>query len=55
MGVYDYENLSKNKKAFTLAGSTKNGKLICEQFNYNYLAKDEKSGASKRLYGTIRR
>ena len=49
------ENLSKNKKAFTLAGSTKDGKLICEQFNYNYLAKDEKSGNSKRLYGTIRK
>lgn len=49
------ENLSKNKKAFTLAGSTKDGKLICEQLNYNYLAKDEKSGSSKRLYGTIRK
>ena len=49
------ENLSKNKKAFTLAGSTKDGKLICEQLNYNYLAKDEKSGVSKRLYGTIRK
>lgn len=49
------ENLSKNKKAFTLAGSTKDGKLVCEQLNYNYLAKDEKSGVSKRLYGTIRK
>ena len=48
-------NLSKNKRAFTLTGSTKNKNLICEQFNYNYLAKDEKSGASKRLYGTIRK
>ena len=48
-------NLSKNKRAFTLTGSTKNKNLICEQFNYNYLARDEKSGASKRLYGTIRK
>ena len=48
-------NLSKNKRAFTLTGSTENKNLICEQFNYNYLAKDEKSGASKRLYGTIRK
>lgn len=48
-------NLSKNKRAFTLTGSTENKHLICEQFNYNYLAKDEKSGASKRLYGTIRK
>ena len=48
-------NLSKNKRAFTLTGSTENKNLICEQFNYNYLAKDEKSGASKRLYGTVRK
>lgn len=49
------ENLSKNKKAFTLTGSTENGHLVCEQFNYNYLGKDSKSGAAKRLYGTVRK
>ena len=47
-------NLSKNKRAFTLTGTATNGNLICEQLNYNYLAKDEK-GASKRLYGTVRK
>lgn len=47
-------NLSKNKRAFTLTGTANKGNLICEQLNYNYLAKDEK-GASKRLYGTVRK
>lgn len=48
-------NLSSNRKAFTLTGRTEGKKLICENFNYNYLAKDEKSGTSKRLYGTIKK
>ena len=47
-------NLTKNKKAFTLTGRTEGKKLVCENFNYNYLAKDGKSGASKRLYGTVK-
>ena len=48
------ENLSKNKKAFTLTGSTETGHLVCEQLNYNYLGKDSKTGSAKRLYGTIK-
>ena len=47
------ENISKNKKAFTLTGFLKEGRLISESLNYNYSAKLEK-GKSKRLYGTIR-
>lgn len=47
------ENLSKNKRAFTLTGTVSNKNLICEQFNYNYLARDEKG--AKRLYGTIKK
>ena len=44
---------AKNKKAFTLTGSLKNKKLVVESFTYNYRAKDEKTGKSTRLYGTI--
>lgn len=47
------ENLSKNKRAFTLTGTIDNKNLICESFNYNYLARDEKG--AKRLYGTIKK
>ena len=47
------ENLSKNKRAFTLVGTIENKNLICESFNYNYLAKDGKT--AKRLYGTIKK
>ena len=46
------ENLSKNKRAFTLTGVIKNKNLVCESLNYNYLAKDQK--VAKRLYGTIK-
>ena len=47
------ENLSKNKRAFTLTGTIKDKNLVCESFNYNYLARDEKG--AKRLYGTIKK
>ena len=48
------ENISKNKKAFTLTGVLKENKLISESLNYNYSAQTQ-NGKSKRLYGTIRR
>lgn len=47
------ENLSRNKKAFTLRGAMNGSKLMIETFNYNYSAKDIKTGKSKRLYGTV--
>lgn len=47
------ENLSRNKKAFTLRGAMNGNKLMIETFNYNYSAKDIKTGKSKRLYGTV--
>ena len=45
-------NLSSNKKAFTLTGKLSKNSLICEQLNYNYLAKE--GNKSKRLYGTVK-
>ncbi len=49
------ENLqfAKNKRAFTLTGTLNEKKLIIEKFTYNYRAKDEKTGKSTKLYGTI--
>lgn len=44
---------AKNKKAFTLTGSLNNKKLVVESFTYNYRTKDEKTGKSTRLYGTV--
>ena len=50
------ENISKNKSAYTLTGRVdSNKKLVVEMFNYNYNGKDESTGRSKKLYGTIRR
>ena len=50
------ENISKNKNAYTLTGKVDgNKKLIVEMFNYNYQAKDDSTGKSKKLYGTIRK
>lgn len=46
------ENLSNNKRAFTLTGTISNKNLVCESLNYNYLARDAKG--AKRLYGTIK-
>ena len=28
--------------------------IVCESLNYNYRAKDAKSGKSTRMYGTVR-
>ena len=44
---------AKNKKAFTLTGSLNDKKLVVESFTYNYRTKDEKTGKSTRLYGTV--
>lgn len=49
------EQFSKNNKAFTLTGSLSNKKLIIESLNYNYSAKDNKSGKTQRIYGTIKK
>lgn len=49
------EQFSKNSKAFTLTGSLSNKKLIIESLNYNYSAKDNKSGKTQRIYGTIKK
>lgn len=47
--------LSKNKKAFTLTFNGTKDNMICESFNYNYMAKDSKSGKSVPVYGTIKK
>lgn len=49
------EQFSKNNKAFTLTGALDNKKLIIESLNYNYSAKDNKSGKTQRIYGTIKK
>ena len=46
--------LSRGKKSFTVAGKIQEGKFISESLNYNYRAKDAKSGKSTRMYGTVR-
>lgn len=48
------ENITQNKKAFTLIGEVKDKKLIVESLNYNYSSADPKTGKSKRLYGTVK-
>lgn len=45
--------ISKGKRAFTLAGNIANKKFIAESFNYNYRAST--NGESIRMYGTVRR
>ena len=47
--------LSKNRKAFTLTTHADGKKGIVESFNYNYIAKDSKTGKSVSLYGTIKK
>lgn len=49
------EQFSKNNKAFTLTGTLDNKKLIIESLNYNYSAKDNKSGKTQRIYGTVKK
>ena len=47
------KQFAKGNKSFTLKGKKEKGKLISESLTYNYRARDEKSGASKRLYGRV--
>lgn len=49
------KQFAKGNKSFTLTGKVAGNKLITESFTYHYTAKDGKSGASKKLYGTIRK
>lgn len=46
--------ICKGRKAFTVTGTLKENKFLPESFNYNYKAKDAKTGISKRIYGTIK-
>lgn len=53
--IGENQQFAKGKKSFTLTGKVDGKKLIAEGLTYNYRAKDAKSGASKRLYGTVSR
>ena len=53
--IGENKNLSNNKKAFSFIGTNDGGKLICESFTYNYLGKDAKTNASKKLFGRVTR
>lgn len=47
------KQFARGKKAFTLTGKADGKKLCCESLTYNYRARDEKNGQSKRLYGRV--
>lgn len=51
------ENLqiSRGRKSFALTGRIDNNKFIAESLNYNYTAKDGKTGNSTKVYGTVRK
>lgn len=49
------KQISRGKKTFTLSGSLADKKFVCESLNYNYRGKNEGSGKSVRVYGTIKR
>ena len=49
----DNKQFARGKKAFTLTGKADGKKLCCESLTYNYRARDEKNGQSKRLYGRV--
>ena len=53
--IGENQQFAKGKKSFTLTGRADGKKLIAEGLTYNYRAKDAKTGASKRLYGTVSR
>ena len=52
--IGENQEITRGKKAFTVSGRMNGKKFMCESFNYNYRAKNEK-GKSTRLYGTIKR
>lgn len=52
--IGENKEITRGKKAFTISGKMRGKKFMCESFNYNYRAKNEK-GKSTRLYGTIKR
>lgn len=46
--------ICKGRKAFTVIGKIDSGKFLPESLNYNYKVKDNNTGVSKRVYGTVR-
>lgn len=52
--IGENKEITRGKKAFTITGSMKDKKFMCESLRYNYRAKDE-NGKSTRLYGTMKR
>ena len=53
--IGENKQFARGNKSFTLSGKLNGKKLIAESLTYNYRAKDSKSNASKRLYGTVRK
>lgn len=51
--IGENKQFAKGKQTFTLTGRANGSKLIAESLTYNYRAKDAKTGASKKLYGTV--
>ena len=52
--IGENKEITRGKKSFTVSGRMNGKKFMCESFNYNYRAKNEK-GKSTRLYGTIKK
>ena len=52
--IGENSQITRGKKAFTIAGSLNEGKFITESFRYNYKVKDDE-GKSTRVYGTVRK
>lgn len=52
--IGENKEITRGRKAFTVSGTMKGNKFMCESLNYNYQAKNSR-GKSTRLYGTIRR
>ena len=52
--IGENKEITRGKKAFTVAGRMNGKKFMCESLNYNYRAKNE-DGKSTRVYGTIKK
>lgn len=53
--IGENKQFARGNKSFTLTGKVNGNKLVAESLTYNYKAKDSKTGASKKLYGTVRK
>ena len=53
--IGENKQFARGRQPYILTGKAEKGKFIAESLTYNYRARDSKTGASKKLYDTVKK